>query len=149
MDWSATANNVSLSSKCQLLGCNMQIGTYRRQAGLRSINSLKVRLISFPEEIIFDQGNKTETLHVYVRPLSTRRWAGPRGPQIKRQDSGETERVANQARFLAGQGGQSASHIKATLAGETNHGNPISCAFLSEGIEEDEQKVAADIKHER
>lgn len=38
-----------------------------------------------------------------------------RAPQIKRSDSGETERVTNQTRSMAGQEGQSTLQIKPTL----------------------------------
>lgn len=34
MDWSAAANNVSLSSKCQLLECNMQMTWIKETDGL-------------------------------------------------------------------------------------------------------------------
>lgn len=39
-----------------------------------------------------------------------------RAPQIKRGDSGETERVTNQTRCIAGQEGQSTLQIKPTLS---------------------------------
>lgn len=109
MDWSATANNVNLSSKCQLLECNMQMAWILegRQTGRRLGCSrlILLRYVWFDsilreEPILNPEGQNGDAYlqqdtepRVYLRPLSRRsRAGGPESVTNHTHNGGETER---------------------------------------------------------
>lgn len=151
MDWSATANSVSLSSKCQLLECNMQMSEIRKvgrqKAGEHLFNSPMGCLIWFSARVktlISDpRGRKTETLsyrrtpgpHVYVRPLSALRRRAGKGPesaanQTRRQRRDGAGHKSN-ALYCGARGSEhitNQTNSVGRMAGGTNHADPISSA---------------------
>lgn len=107
----AMANNVSLSSKCQLLECNMQI----RETGLQLFNSpTKFDSIQlFLASSLQDRGPD-----VYTRPLSNPdgEQEGRRAPQIRRPTVARRSGSQIKRAYIAGREGQSKLQIKANLS---------------------------------